>query len=791
MQTTLIALLAAAGYLAISGESDMRTGPYVALFASVAIAAAIVTLLPWKRLFDAGLGTGTQYAWSAVNILLITLGIWVTGGGRSYLFFLYALTTVFFAVSFPPRVQWAFLAFTFLCYGAVMGVTGWDAMSLAFLGILAFLASFLSRELKRQMAAHGEARVESERRWDLVATVAAAARNMSTVDSRGVLEAVVDAIVALGFETARIYVRDDELATYRAVLPRGLTGDFSRGFDSLPAVVRGTVLKDGRTLVIGGDGGDPEATRILTPLGLKSMVAIPILVADRAEAVLIVGSSDGPGPSPQELEIFRMLGAQASLALENARRFEAQGRDMERLAELDRLKRDFISTVSHELRTPLTVITGMGLTLEQQWSSLDDELRRELLTRLNANATSLNEIITKLLDFSRFEAGRLEVHAQEVELENLLTGVAGRLDILFLEHALEIAVEEGLVIEADPVLLERIVENLLSNAAKHTPAGTRVELSAGREGAEAIIAVRDDGPGIPPDELEHLGERFFRGGDTNTRSTRGTGLGLALVSEILKLHGCDLEIQSERGLGSRFAFRLPLVKRALSAGNGHATNRSDLSLNAKSLVSAVGARGGQGIVLEERFETVLTAARMGAHWAVAALHRELNPRLLRYLRALLPAQEAENLASELWMEMASGLGGFDGDRAAFRRWGFSIARRRLLDRRHQLAGEPHVLGSADLPSPLPDGRAHEQRDGDPVAGEERVEIEEALARIASLPPEEAEVVFLRVLGDLSAEEVAAITGKRVGAVRVLQLQGVERLGEVNLPDEEPRDVHDV
>lgn len=790
MQTTLIALLAAAGYLAISGESDMRTGPYFALFASVAIAAAIVTLLPWKWLFDAGLGTGTQYAWSAVNILLITLGIWVTGGGRSYLFFLYALTTVFFAVSFPPRVQSAFLAFTFLCYGAVMGVTGWDAMSLAFLGILAFLASFLSRELKRQMAAHGEARIESERRWDLVATVAAAARNMSTVDSREVLEAVVDAIVALGFETARIYVRDDELATYRAVLPRGLTGDFSRGFDSLPAAVRGTVLKEGRTLVIGGDRGDPEATRMLTAIGLTSMVAIPILVADRAEAVLIVGSSYGPGPSPQELEIFRMLGAQASLALDNARRFEAQGRDMERLAELDRLKRDFISTVSHELRTPLTVITGMGLTLEQQWSSLDDDLRRELLTRLNANATSLNEIITKLLDFSRFEAGRLEVNAQEVELEKLLKGVAGRLDILFLEHALEIAVEEGLVIEADPVLLERIVENLLSNAAKHTPAGTRVELSAGREGAEAVIAVRDDGPGIPPDELEHLGERFFRGGDTNTRSTRGTGLGLALVSEILKLHGRELEIQSERGLGSRFAFRLPLVKRAASAGNGQAS-REVLSLNAKTLVSAFGARSGQGVVLEERFETLLTAARMGAQWAVAALHREFNPRLLRYLRALLPAQEAGNLASELWMEMAAGLGGFDGDRAAFRRWGFAIARRRLLDRRHQLAGEDHVIGSADAPSGFSDGRAHAHEDGDPVIGEERVEIEEALARIASLPPEEAEVVFLRVLGDLSAEEVAAITGKRVGAVRVLQLQGVERLGEVNLPDEVVRDVQDV
>jgi signal transduction histidine kinase len=112
---------------------------------------------------------------------------------------------------------------------------------------------------------------------------------------------------------------------------------------------------------------------------------------------------------------------------------------------------------------------------------------------------------------------------------------------------------------ADASLIDRVVENLLSNASKHTRPGTEVRLEAKTEADMARVSVVDDGPGISPDDLRHLGERFFRGGDPNTRTTRGTGLGLALAKEVLRLHGTDLEVQSEIGRGSRFSFRLPLA----------------------------------------------------------------------------------------------------------------------------------------------------------------------------------------------------------------------------------------
>jgi signal transduction histidine kinase len=132
--------------------------------------------------------------------------------------------------------------------------------------------------------------------------------------------------------------------------------------------------------------------------------------------------------------------------------------------------------------------------------------------------------------------------------------------MLFNERPLTVECDADLVAVGDPVQIERVLQNLLWNAAKHTPPATHVTLSARAEGGGVVLSVADDGPGIPEEELRHLGERFYRGGDLNARSTKGLGLGLALVKEILELHGSALEIESQVGIGSRFAFRLLAAK---------------------------------------------------------------------------------------------------------------------------------------------------------------------------------------------------------------------------------------
>lgn len=176
------------------------------------------------------------------------------------------------------------------------------------------------------------------------------------------------------------------------------------------------------------------------------------------------------------------------------------------------------------------------------------------------------------------------------------------------------------------------------------------------------------------------------------------------------------------------------------------------------------------MTLGPQFETTLDAARAGQDWALTALYRDMHPAVLAYLRSREP-NEAEDLAHEAWIDVAGGLPRFRGGEQEFRRFLFSVARRRLIDHRRR-AGRRRLV-------PLPEtGTEAEERS--PHAGAEaevmtNLATQEALARIAALPPDQAEAVLLRVLGGFDAKEAGAIMGKRPGTIRVLQHRALTRL----------------
>jgi RNA polymerase sigma-70 factor, ECF subfamily len=179
-------------------------------------------------------------------------------------------------------------------------------------------------------------------------------------------------------------------------------------------------------------------------------------------------------------------------------------------------------------------------------------------------------------------------------------------------------------------------------------------------------------------------------------------------------------------------------------------------------------RGRDPIGLGQDFPALLAAARVGSEQALSRLYRELHPKVLRYLRAQEPS-EAEDLASEVWMDIAAGLGRFRGDDLDFRRWTFTIARRRLVDLRRTKARRP-------VESRAPQSLPTSEWVGDVEAeAMENLSTQAALSRIATLPPDQAEVVLLRVLAGVSVKDVAAIVGKRPGTVRVLQHRALQRL----------------
>jgi RNA polymerase sigma-70 factor (ECF subfamily) len=178
---------------------------------------------------------------------------------------------------------------------------------------------------------------------------------------------------------------------------------------------------------------------------------------------------------------------------------------------------------------------------------------------------------------------------------------------------------------------------------------------------------------------------------------------------------------------------------------------------------------------KDRFEAVLPAARAGAEWALSALYRDLHPSLLRYLRAQEP-REAEDLASEVWVDVARNLGRFEGGEQDLRRWLFTIARRRLIDFRRRQARHPMIL--------LPAEELPEEASASDVALEaiETLTARVAIERIVSvLSPDQAEVVLLRLVGGLSTGEIGSIMGKRAGTVRVLQHRALERLAREFAP----------
>jgi signal transduction histidine kinase len=499
--------------------------------------------------------------WAVPFILLISGAVVLTGAGSPAML-LYAVPLLAAARTSRPVVQAALFGLTLTSYvGAVAlggsSVTPWRLVATgAALGAVALSAAYLVRgpATRRQ---NGEV-VEPGRRAELLQAVAEAARSVSRLDTDQVLQAVVRAAGRLGFEAANLAVYDDAGLHYRVAHGIGLPASYTEARHSVDTGMPGLVRERRATVVVADSAAHPKAVSVLRDTGFRAVAGTPVWVQGSLDAALVAGTTRRRAITEEDVEALELLASLAGRALENARMFEDEHRAVERLGELDRLKGDFLSTVSHELRTPLTAIEGMGLTLEQQWEVLDEPVRRELLARLNANVISLHRIINTLLDFSRLEEGRMELRRETVAFRPLVEGIVGRLESMLADHHLTLSIPHDLRIKVDPALLERVIENLVSNAVKFTPAGTAVNVTAERlPGGVAEIAVTDRGPGIRPDDLRYLGDRFFRGGDVNTRRTRGTGLGLAVVREILRLHGSTLEVQSEVGRGSRFSFRLP------------------------------------------------------------------------------------------------------------------------------------------------------------------------------------------------------------------------------------------
>lgn len=234
-----------------------------------------------------------------------------------------------------------------------------------------------------------------------------------------------------------------------------------------------------------------------------------------------------------------------------------------------RAKSAFIATISHELRTPLNAIIGFSEMLHREFGQQEGAEKHADYSRIiRESGEHLMSLVKDLLDISKIEAGRLTICAEPFHAPDVITSSIDTLRpaIAAKSIVLEIAVAEGLgEINADPRACKQMLMNLLSNACKFTPEGGRIELSAAIEGENVRLAVRDNGIGISPAHVAHLGEPFFQVDSSLTRQLEGAGLGLAIVRGLAELHGGRLEIESAPGEGSCFTIVLPIDAEASSA----------------------------------------------------------------------------------------------------------------------------------------------------------------------------------------------------------------------------------
>lgn len=231
--------------------------------------------------------------------------------------------------------------------------------------------------------------------------------------------------------------------------------------------------------------------------------------------------------------------------------------DLTPVRQLETTRREFVANVSHELRNPLASVKAMVETLEDGAAG-DPAAAADFLGRINREVDRMNALVNDLLELSRVESGQSELHREPVDAAATIEAVRADLEHRIAETGVAVTVSaaEGVVAMGDAEKLRQVVSNLLDNALKFTPRGGTIELCADNSEQDGVlIQVRDSGPGIAPEHLPHLFERFYK--VDRSRRDQGTGLGLAIAKHIVEMHGGEVGVESTQGAGSTFWFTLP------------------------------------------------------------------------------------------------------------------------------------------------------------------------------------------------------------------------------------------
>ncbi len=292
-------------------------------------------------------------------------------------------------------------------------------------------------------------------------------------------------------------------------------------------------------------------------LASATAMYLPLNALKRCIGVLGLRPSDARQLQiPEQMHLVEALINQAAVAMERVQLAEAaQEADVQ--VESERLRNVLLSAISHDFRTPLATIIGSASTLRDSEAALDETRRRALLDTLLHEAERMNRLVGNLLDLTRFSEGHIELRRDWVAIDELIGAVLARLSNLLAAHPVSLRLPQDLaLISGDEVMLEQVLSNLLENAARHTPAGTAIEIGAIVAEGSLEVVVRDHGPGFPAGEESRVFDKFHQARPEGAQS--GFGLGLAICKAIVEAHGGTISARNAAGGGAEFRFTLPL-----------------------------------------------------------------------------------------------------------------------------------------------------------------------------------------------------------------------------------------
>jgi GAF domain-containing protein len=389
----------------------------------------------------------------------------------------------------------------------------------------------------------------------------------STLDVETVLTTIVVKAVQLsGTEAGAIYTFDESRQEFRLRATHGMD-------EMMIAAIQDRGIRIGET-AIGKAAAERAPIQIADTLkdaslvldiirqaGFRALLAVPLLRSDQIIGALVVRRKE-PGEFPEHtVKLLQTFADQSVLTIQNARLFREIEDKSRELAEASQHKSQFLANMSHELRTPLNAILGYTELMTDGAYGEPSEKMLGILKRLEANGRHLLGLINDVLDLSKIEAGQLVLELSDYSVQDIAQTVRSTLEPLAADKKLAFKVEMAPELppgHGDGRRLTQVLINLVGNAIKFTDAG-EVAIKAEANNGSFHVSVRDTGPGISSADQARLFQEFQQADNAITRKKGGTGLGLAISKRIIEMHGGRIWVESQPGLGSTFAFTLPVV----------------------------------------------------------------------------------------------------------------------------------------------------------------------------------------------------------------------------------------